>query len=200
MIRIIIVRPGATDFDEQRRIKGDLDIPLNASGNGQISQTASEVTELGIQVVFAAPCQASHETAQLLADRLGVKTKQIDQLANLNHGLWQGLLIDDVKSRQPKVYRQWQEQPESVCPPEGEMVSNAQIRVNPFLDRILKKYRNGCVAIVVPEPLATIVKCRLQDDQLPDLWQVEKECGSWEILNIQTDPLLASTNSLNQGL
>ena len=36
------------------------------------------------------------------------------------------MLIDDVKRKQPKVYRQWQEQPEIICPPEGEMLSEAQ--------------------------------------------------------------------------
>ena len=195
MLRIIIVRPGATDFDDQGRIKGDLDIPLNESGNGQICKTATELSEIGIQVVFTSPCQAANETSCMLADKLGVKVKEIEQLANLNHGLWQGLLIDDVKARQPKVYRQWQEQPESVCPPEGEMVANARNRVDAFLERILKKYRDGCVAIVAPEPLATIVKCRLQRNDLPDLWKVEKVCGTWEVLTIQTD--LVSSNSLN---
>ena len=30
------------------------------------------------------------------------------------------MLFDEVKSKQPRVYRQWQEQPDTVCPPEGE--------------------------------------------------------------------------------
>ena len=41
----------------------------------------------------------------------------------MNHGLWQGMIIDEVKRKQPKVYKQWQEHPENVCPPEGEMLA-----------------------------------------------------------------------------
>ena len=50
-------------------------------------------------------------------------------MQNLDHGLWQGMLIEDVRRKQPKVYRQWQEQPETVCPPEGEMLSQAEERI-----------------------------------------------------------------------
>ena len=50
-------------------------------------------------------------------------------MQNLNQGLWQGMLVEDVRHKQPKVYRQWQEQPENVCPPEGEMLEQADERV-----------------------------------------------------------------------
>ncbi len=56
-----------------------------------------------------------------ISEALGLKLKKLDHMENLNQGLWQGVLIDDVRVKQPKVYRQWQEHPETVCPPEGEM-------------------------------------------------------------------------------
>ena len=33
MVRIVLIRPGSTDFDEQGRITGTLDIPLNEPQN-----------------------------------------------------------------------------------------------------------------------------------------------------------------------
>ena len=57
---------------------------------------------------------------------LDLKVKTLDKLQNLDHGLWQGMLVSDVKTKQPKVYRQWQEQPETVCPPQGETLSDGQ--------------------------------------------------------------------------
>ena len=39
------------------------------------------------------------------------------------------MLVSDVKRKQPRVYKRWQEQPESVCPPEGEMLGEADERV-----------------------------------------------------------------------
>ena len=185
MVRIYIVRPGATEFDEQGRIKGTLDIPLSQYGSGQVSRTANELAEQGIEVVYAAPCQSAEETAGLLAEKLGARQKKLTKLKNLDHGLWQGKLIDDVKEKQPKVYRQWQEQPETVCPPEGEMLEEARSRVHASIDRLVKKHRKGCIALVLPEPLASLARCHLENGDLGDLWQAETECGTWVQLDIQ---------------
>ena len=59
MVRVILIRPGTTDYDEQGRIKGTLDIPLNEFGNYQIARTANELADLGIEMVYSSPCQAA---------------------------------------------------------------------------------------------------------------------------------------------
>ena len=48
MIRVILIRPGTTDYDEQRRIKGTLDIPLNEFGNDLCLETRILVPTLRV--------------------------------------------------------------------------------------------------------------------------------------------------------
>ena len=195
MIRIILVRPGSTDYDEQGRIKGNLDIPLSQIGEDQITRTVAELSGHDIQMVYTCPCQAATETASAIADQLHVRQKSVEALTNLDHGLWQGKLIDEVKASQPKVYRQWQEQPETVCPPEGEMVSSAKNRIRSCVEKLVKKHRGGCVALVVPEPLASIVRCQLIQGELGDFWQAENECGSWELVDVNLPSLCTSSGA-----
>lgn len=194
MVRVILIRPGTTDFDEQGRIKGTLDIPLNEFGNDQIARAANELSDLGIEIVYSSPCQAAEETAGVLANALGVKSKSVSRLQNLDHGLWEGKLIDEVKATQRKVYKQWQEQPDTVCPPEGETVTSARQRVQVALEKILKKHRSGTIAMVVPGPLACIVRSALDKTDLGDLWQAETECGSWIAIDVKPDKVLASSS------
>ena len=33
---VVLIRPGCTDFDEQNRIQGVLDLPLNHRGHAQV--------------------------------------------------------------------------------------------------------------------------------------------------------------------
>lgn len=191
MVRVVLVRPGTTDFDEQRRITGTLDIPLNQFGVDQIARASNELLNEGIEVVYAGPCRAAEESARLLAQTLRVKAKSIASLKNLDHGLWQGKLIDEVKMTQRKVYRQWQEQPETVCPPGGEMLEDARQRVQQGLEKLLKKHKKGVVALVVPEPLASLVCCYLGHGHLGDLWQTDTHCGSWQMIDVSPEQLLA---------
>ena len=185
MLRIVLIRPGSTDFDEQGRIKGTLDIPLSEKGAGQVKKTVQELSKLDISTVYAAPSESAEKTAQALAESQGAKLKIIDKLQNLDHGLWHGKLIEEVKHNQPKVYRQAQDHPETVCPPDGESLDSARVRLNSVLSKIFKKHKSGIVAIVVPEPLASLVHSVLNDSQLEDLWKTECDSCRWELLDVQ---------------
>ena len=185
MLQILLIRPGATDFDEQRRIKGTLDIPLNAQGNDQVAQTCDELHSFDIDAVYTSPAQSAEQTAGVIGRRRSVKVKTLDKLTNLNHGLWHGKLIDEVKQRQPKLYRQFQEHPETVCPPEGETIEDAERRVVKVLKKLFRKHRSGVIALVVPEPLASVVKHLLDDSKLGNLWKAEIDSGNWEAIEIE---------------
>jgi broad specificity phosphatase PhoE len=182
MVQIVLIRPAATDYDEQGRIVGTLDIPLSEQGIRDAQRIADEVRPLGIAAVYSSPCQSAGQTAQAIADSLDVKIKKIDSFKNIDHGLWQGMLIDDVKRKQPKVFRQWQEQPGIICPPEGEMLSAATERTLAALSKILKKHKEGVIALVVPEPLAGVVHGCLAPAEFGDFWRTTSDCGKWEII------------------
>ena len=177
---ILLIRPGETEYDQQGRIQGTLDIPLSEDGRRQCAETMGELRDRKPVAIYSSPCSSATQTAALMANELGLKTKAIDKLHNLDHGLWQGMLVEDMKTKQPKVYRQWQEQPETVCPPDGETVLEGKRRVAEVLKKLLKKHKEGTIAVVAPEPLASLVRHVLQQDELTDLWKSAEQCGHWE--------------------
>lgn len=190
MQTLILVRPGATEFDQQGRIQGTLDIPLCQDGRRQCATTLSELHGIDPAInpvaIYASPCQSAQETAGLLAHELGLKVKVIDKLHNLDHGLWQGMLVEEVRLKQPKVYRQWQDHPETVCPPEGETVLNAKKRAAEALQKMFKKHKDKSETIVLvsPEPFASLVRHVLMQDKLGDFWKTAEGCGAWETIEV----------------
>jgi broad specificity phosphatase PhoE len=189
---MVLVRPGATDFDEQGRIKGTLDIPLSAQGADEVARTVTELADVPLEVVYTAPCQCAEQTATAVAQSHRTKVKTIEELRNLDHGLWHGKLIEEMRQCQPKVYRQWQEHPETVCPPGGETLGEAQERLRGGLGKILKKHRSGVVAVVVPEPAASLVRCFLDDSELGNLWKAECDHGGWQVIEVEPDKVAAT--------
>jgi probable phosphoglycerate mutase len=157
MSHVILIRPGCTDFDEQQRIQGTLDLPLSARGNEQIQQDIAELSQVSLELILTSPCEPARSCAHRIGAALGVTVKELEGLQNLDQGLWQGLNIADIRRKHPKVFKQWQESPETVCPPEGEMLWDVVCRVKKALEKPLKKKQH--VAIVVPEPLASVVRC-----------------------------------------
>jgi probable phosphoglycerate mutase len=185
MVQIVLIRPGATHYDQQGRIQGVLDVPLSDEGTDEVAKIGGELEGLGIEVVYSSICERAWQTASAIAALLGVKPKKLENMHNLNHGLWQGMLVDDVRRKQPKVYRQWQEQPQSICPPEGEMLSEAGGRVRSTLARLLKRHKEGVIGLVVPEPLASLVRSHLRHTDLGDLWRAGSQHGTWEVIDVE---------------
>lgn len=189
MLQIALIRAGETDFDDQGRIKGTLDVPLNSRGETEIRQEIVALSGLGIHTLYASPCQSAQQTAQVIGRELNLKVRSVDKLHNVDHGLWHGMLVEEVRQRQPKVYRQWQEHPDSVCPPQGEPLLAARQRVAEALEKIVRKHRSGTVAIVVPEPVCALVKAWLERTEVGDLWKAECECGGWHLITLGTSAL-----------
>ncbi len=109
MLEVLLIRPGATTFDEDGRIKGSLDIPLSPQGIQQAEAAAKSLSGMKLDCLYAAPCESAQDTARYIARRTGWKQKTLDCLLNVDHGLWQGKLVEEVRRLQPRVYRQFQE-------------------------------------------------------------------------------------------
>lgn len=188
-LRIVLIRPGATEFDDQGRMKGTLDMPLSDHGREQADRTARQLQQVELACIYAAPCESAMVTAQLLADGRNTKIKSIESLQNIDHGLWHGKLIEEVRRQQPRVYRRGMDFPDSLCPPGGEAVQHARDRLVKALRKIAKKHRRGIVALVIPEPLASVARSLLSGDQLRDLWKSETDSGHWELLELERRPV-----------
>ena len=75
--------------------------------------------------------------------------------------------------------------PETVCPPQGETIAAARQRVQAALSKLIKKHKtDGVVALVAPEPLASVVRNVLRRDELGDLWHGSEGTAKWELIEV----------------
>ncbi len=192
MFQLVLIRPGSTDYDVQERILGSLDIPLNEQGLAEAVETVKLLQGKPLEAVFTPTSQPSLQTAEIITKALKIKLKKLDRLVNHNQGLWQGMLVEEVRHKQPKVYRQWQEQPENVCPPEGEMLGEADDRVRGALLKLLKRRKEGCIGLVLPEPLLSLARRFVTHEPLGDLWTPTNRHERFEVFEVEVEELLAA--------
>lgn len=163
---IYLIRPGQTDFDVQNRLQGSINLPLTEDGELEVDEIVADVRSSNVRRIYTSPTEPALSTAQRIADTLEIPVKVLDSLTNVDLGLWQGLCVNEIRSKQPRVFKQWEEAPDSVCPPQGEDGSEACRRVAAALKKPLRK--GGSIAIVASEPLASLIECYLQGRE-PDL-------------------------------
>jgi broad specificity phosphatase PhoE len=192
MLHLVLIRPGSTNYDVQERIQGSLDIPLDERGLAEVAEAVTLLGGQGLEIVYTPVSLPSLETAKILVKALGIKIKKLDRLQNLHMGLWEGMLIDDIRRKQPKAYRQWQEQPEIVCPPEGEMLGEADDRVRAAMAKIFKRHKEGAVGLVLPEPLLSLARRFLTRGALGDLWKMGNGHGRFEAFDVDVEEVLSA--------
>ncbi|WP_417851732.1 histidine phosphatase family protein [Thalassoglobus sp.] len=177
---IYLIRPGETDYDVQKRLQGSINLPLTEQGVVQVDEMVTEVSKSQLDRIYSSPTEPALSTAKRIASKLGITLKVLDSLANVDLGLWQGLCISEIRSKQPKVFKQWKESPESVCPPQGEDGEEACQRIAAALRKPMK--RGKSIAIVASEPLASLIECHLQGRE-PEL--SESFCKEREVAHCQ---------------
>jgi broad specificity phosphatase PhoE len=197
MLRLALVRPGSTTFDDEGRIKGCLDIPLSPNGEQQARRMAGELAEQlrrlqppeSLAAVYSGPCQSAQATAAIIAEQCGRKQRVIAVLGNIDHGLWQGRLIEEVKRLQPRLFRQIQDAAESFSPPGGETLEAATARIRKAIAKLVRKHRNDTIVLVVPDPLASLVKQLLVGGEFQDLWKSETDSCGCEWIQVESHQL-----------
>ena len=165
-LQVILVKSGSTELDDQGRISGSLDLPLSETGRDEAQQLASLLKGLNVKAVFTAACLAAQETGRVIAKACTKSRIRVEETwTNLDHGLWHGRCLEEVKENVPKFYRQWQENPDAVCPPGGETFREVIQRCQPAVERLLKKRKSGSVVIVAPQPLLGILEQIFESSQ-----------------------------------
>jgi len=146
-----------------------------------VTAAARELSPLEPRVIYHGPDQAAQETAALVAAHTSASTKEVDALVELSLGLWQGLLSADVAERQPRVFREWRENPQRVSPPDGETLAEASERAEALVQRLRRRHRRDAVVLVAPPLLGAVLRVVLGAGELKELWQAPVLGGHWDV-------------------
>lgn len=168
MTQVALIRAGATVYDEQDRVLGVLDLPLCERGRAEATTLSGLLAARpGLTALYCGPSACTVQTADIIGKGLGLRPKVMDELRNLDQGLWQGLQIEEIKRRSLKVFRQWVDSPRTVCPPMGETIEDASERVADALKPLIKRHRGERFGLVIADPCARVVASYLrQDDEV----------------------------------
>ena len=166
MTQVVLIRPGATAYDEQDRVQGILDIPLSERGRVEVARLAETLagSDAALVALYCGPGESVLRTAEAVGKALGLRPKRIDELRNLDQGLWQGLQREEIKRRNLKVFRQWLDDPVTICPPQGETIEDALDRIKTALKPLIRRHPDEAIGLVVGEPIAQLIAGYLRRD------------------------------------
>jgi broad specificity phosphatase PhoE len=143
-------------------VQGVLDLPLSDRGRVEVARLAEQMRGRPLDALYHGPGEHVVATAEAVGRAVGVRPKRMEELRNLDQGLWQGLLVEEIRRRNPRVFRLWLEEPMTICPPRGESIPEAQARLRGALRALLGRPRQARVGLVLADPAAEVVAACLR--------------------------------------
>jgi broad specificity phosphatase PhoE len=166
MTEIYLVRHGQTDWNLEKRIQGNADIPLNDEGITQSQALAESLQGERFDAVFSSDLIRAAQTAQILARRLSAPLFYDPRLREVNHGKWEGMLISDVRSQYSGEYSAFRDDRPDGRAPGGETMREALQRIEAAVDEAARQYPGGRIVIVSHGLALALLRCRLNNAPL----------------------------------
>lgn len=103
---LYLVRHGQTQYNVERRLQGQLDIPLDDTGRGQAKELALQLKESGMRFdsLYCSRLSRARETAETIGSELGMEPIPIDGIEEIYFGRFQGHTFEECAELFPDAY------------------------------------------------------------------------------------------------
>lgn len=171
MLRLILVRHGRTSWNVQGRVQGGGG--LDEVGRAQVAALTERLSAEPITAVYASPAWRARQTAQPLANALGLSLRRRSLLRDLNYGRYAGALVTDVMREDPDLLQRWRTAPETVTFDGGENLAALRGRIERFISDVAAAHPEGTVVAAThdsPVRMAVAIACGLPDSSHREEW------------------------------
>jgi broad specificity phosphatase PhoE len=177
---IYIVRHGETQWNKEEVFRGKKDIPLNETGRRQAELTGAYFRDIPVKRIISSPLARAVETAEGIATATGVPVERVDELTDINFGIWEGLSLREVEERYPAAFALWKASPEKLRIEGGETLAEVRERVSRGLPR--QPGLAGAVIIVTHRAICKILVLSLLHMGEEHFWAIKYDPGSITLL------------------
>jgi probable phosphoglycerate mutase len=167
---VYFARHGETDWNRERRLQGQHDIPLNALGRAQASRCGALMLELlgrdGRAVAdydfVSSPLGRARETMELMRAEMGLDpgTYRTDaRLMEMSFGRWEGFTFAELQHREAPALAARERDKSAFVLPGGESYAQLQVRVRAWYeslsrDTVVSAHGGVCRALIAHLGLA----------------------------------------------
>lgn len=173
-MKLYIIRHGQTAWNKEEVFRGTKDVPLNEVGLKEAAALGSYLKSVPFDALYTSPLSRAAQTAQAVADAVGLTPVIEPNLIDLNFGVWQGVSHKEVKEKYQELYNTWIATPEKARFPEGESLNDVLKRMDTLLDTLLTKHSDDTVAVFSHRVVCKVLICRLLGLGLDHFWQIEQ--------------------------
>ncbi len=200
MAQLYLVRHGITQMNEDGKLQGQSDLPLNRVGKRQAQALAARLERIPLERVVASDLQRAMQTAQIIAARQTAARHHppIEAepcLRELHFGDWEGLSYQTLQEQFPQELAKWQADPYGFAPPGGESLGGLAQRMADFYQKLAFYGDQANLLVVAHGGSLQVLLCLALKLPAQNYWQFHLEPASLSQIGLY--PQGAILNLLN---
>jgi len=145
---LLFIRHGETDWNRQQRFQGQIDVPLNATGQAQAGRMAARLAADRHDALFSSDLQRARATAAPLAAAWGRTAVPLPGLREQHFGVLEGLDVPTIQARHPELWQRWLEHRADYALPGGESLRQFHTRVMAAVRELVDAGHGARLAVV----------------------------------------------------
>ena len=136
--RVLLCRHGQTDWNMVNRFQGHSDIPLNDVGRYQAKHAAEILAGMNPTAIISSDLGRARETAQALANLVGLEVQAHEDLRETNGGLWEGKTGAENRAEDFQNFIRWIDGDDNPAGTTGEKRSEVATRAVAVINKALE--------------------------------------------------------------
>jgi broad specificity phosphatase PhoE len=175
---IILVRHGQTAWNATEVFRGRIDIELDEAGLKQAELLGEHLGQRELEAVYSSPLKRAVQTAEaIVRHHHGLAVEIAPGLNDMDFGEWQGLSLQEVRSRFSESFEMWVTEPHRGRIPSGESLDDVRQRVLTLVNQIVDKHE-GTVVLVSHRVVSKVLICALLGLDNSRFWDIRLDtCG-----------------------
>jgi len=197
MQRLLLIRHGESLWNREGRIQGDRDCDLSDMGVEQAARLKARLDKETIDVAFSSTATRAVETAKIaVGDRLDIVYR--DELREVNLGVWEGEIAEDLKKRFPRETDLWFRTPSKLRIEGAEPLVAFRRRVTREIDGIRAANPDRGIAVFAHGGVICTYLTSLLGLRLDDLWRFKiRNCSITRIIFPMNAPRIEVLNDIS---
>jgi broad specificity phosphatase PhoE len=182
---ILLARHAETEWNRQRRFQGHADPGLSEEGRAQAEALSDRVADTRVDAIYSSDLRRAVETAEIVADRLGLPVDKDPGLREIDVGEWSGLTWPEIERLYPEGVVRHRERGHGW--EQGESYEEMAERALAALRRIARRHDGGRVLVIAHGGTMRAIAAHVESMGIAEHRRAAGGVGNCELREFQVD-------------
>lgn len=148
MNKLYLIRHGESEWNILSKVQGQNNVNLTKKGIEQAAKAAERLSKEKIDEIYSSDLDRAYDTAKIIADKLKLDVKKLQELREIKFGVWEGLTSSEIKENYKNEHMIWMTEPHKLQLPEAERLIDVQERMLKGVNKLMKENKDKNILIV----------------------------------------------------